>query len=267
MSSACMSSHTTDRSLVSVERLYGSEALERLRRGHVLIVGLGGVGSWAAEALARTGVGRLTLVDLDVVAEGNLNRQVHATRETLGMNKVDAMAERVTAIAPSCCIERIDDFVTPDNVEAILNRGFDVVIDAVDQLGAKLALIGACQARGVELIVCGAAGGKRDPARLRDGDLAEATHDPLLARLRRRLRRSAATSGRGRVPAASGRLGVRAIWSDEPRSGARQTTQAGAPLACAGYGSVVTVTASMGFFAAARAIERLLGNKQRPLTR
>lgn len=256
----CADAVTAPRALATVARLYGERGLARLRAAHVAVIGLGGVGSWAAEALARTGIGRLTLMDLDVIAESNLNRQSHATHATLGMNKVDAMRERIAAITPACCVAGIDEFLSPETLGLLRAANADVVIDATDQIAAKVALAVASRDERWPLIICGAAGGKRDPLRLRKGDLAEATHDALLARLRMRLRREHGfpTSAHGRAP----RFGLTAIWSDESGQASSDASgrRPGAPLACGGYGSVVMVTAAMGMAAAGLAVELVLAD-------
>lgn len=257
----CADSPPASRALATVARLYGEPGLARLQTAHVAVIGLGGVGSWAAEALARTGIGRLTFMDLDVIAESNLNRQVHATHATLGMNKVDAMRERIAAVAPACCVDGIDEFLSPQTLDLLRAANADVVIDATDQIAAKVALAVASRNERWPLIICGAAGGKRDPLRLRKGDLAEATHDALLARLRTRLRREhgfpAVARGRAR------RFGLTAIWSDELGQASSEAPgqRPGAPLACGGYGSVVMVTAAMGMAASGLAVEFVLTDK------
>ncbi|MFN3629153.1 MAG: ThiF family adenylyltransferase [Casimicrobiaceae bacterium] len=256
----CADSSSISRAFASVARLYGERGRERLSAGHVAVVGLGGVGSWAAEALARTGMGRLTLMDPDVIAESNLNRQIHATQATLGMNKVDAMRERIADIAPACRVDCIDEFLSAETLGLLLAAGADIVIDATDQIAAKVTLALASRDGRRPLIICGAAGGKRDPLRLRKGDLAEATHDALLARMRTRLRREhgfpAVVHGRVR------RFGLTAIWSEESaQAWAGSSDHApGAPLACGGYGSVVMVTAAMGMAAASLAVESVLAD-------
>jgi tRNA A37 threonylcarbamoyladenosine dehydratase len=257
----CAAPPSAPRALATVARLYGERGLVRLHTAHVAVIGLGGVGSWAAEALARTGIGRLTLMDLDVIAESNLNRQIHATYTTLGMNKVDAMRERIAAIAPTCRVDAIDEFLSEETLGRLRAANADVVIDATDQIAAKVALAVAHRDERRPLIICGAAGGKRDPLRLRKGDLTEATHDALLARLRTRLRREhgfpATAHGRAR------RFGLTAIWSDESGQASSKACgpMPGAPLACGGYGSVVMVTAAMGMAAAALAVEFVLTDK------
>ncbi len=238
-----------------VARAYGDAGAARIAAAHAVVVGVGGVGSWAAEALARCGVGRLTLVDLDHVAESNVNRQVHALGSTLGASKVETMAARIADISPATVVERVDDFVTVDNVAEIVPVAADVVVDAIDAPRAKAALIALCVARGVPVVVCGAAGGRLDPLALRRSDVADAKGDALLASVRARLRRDHA------FPRERGaRFGVEAIWTPAPGGGARPEAagEAGMPLACAGYGSVVMVTAAMGFAAASDAVQALL---------
>lgn len=243
-----------------VARLYGDGALPRLAAAHACIVGVGGVGSWAAEALARSGVGRITLVDLDHVAESNVNRQVHALDSTLGASKVETMRARIADIWPGCCVQGVDDFVTADNVEALLPRDA-LVVDAIDAPRAKAAMIACAHRRGQPIVVCGGAGGRTDPLRLRRDDLARTRGDALLSAVRARLRRE---HGFPREPAK--RFRIDAVYSDEPPPGVpdpaacASDTRGGAPLNCAGYGSVVTVTAAMGLAAASWAIARLLAD-------
>lgn len=243
-----------------VSRLHGAAAFARLQAAHAVVVGIGGVGSWAAEALARSAVGAITLIDLDHVAESNTNRQIHALGDTYGQAKVAAMAARILAINPACRVRQIEEFVTPGNVEALFDSG-DVVIDCIDQVNAKAALVAHCRRRGLPVVTCGAAGGRVDPTRIRSADLARASGDPLLAKLRYRLRREHGfpreDSG-GRIR----RFGVVAVYSDEPvqlpqaDTGSCDLSAATVVqgLACSGYGSSVTVTAPLGFAAAAQAL-------------
>lgn len=255
----------TQRRFGGLSRLYGPNALDALHHAQVAVVGIGGVGSWAAESLARHGVGGLTLIDLDHIAESNINRQVHALSDTLGQSKVEAMAARIRGIHPACQVTMVDDFLTPDNVGQILPDGLDIVIDCTDQMRAKVAMVLQARARHQALIVCGGAGGKTDLLSLRAGDLSEATHDALLARLRNLLRKqhgyarasNEAGKPRKRVP----KMGVRVLWLDQPTilPEAWQTNQAELQgLSCAGYGSSVTVTASMGLAAAAEAVNKII---------
>ncbi|MFT3802484.1 MAG: tRNA threonylcarbamoyladenosine dehydratase [Burkholderiaceae bacterium] len=245
-----------DRRFAALGRLYGAAGLARLRAAHVVVVGIGGVGSWCAEALARSAVGRLTLIDMDHVAESNVNRQIHALASTLGAAKIEAMAVRIADIAADCRVDVVDDFVDPDNVATIVPAA-DVIVDAIDQPRAKAALIAWARRAGRPIIVCGAAGGRTDPLRLRCDDLARTRGDALLSSVRARLRRE---HGFPRDPGQ--RFRVDAIFSDEqvralPGAAGGAARTGGAPLNCAGYGSAVGVTAPMGMAAAQRAINRL----------
>jgi tRNA threonylcarbamoyladenosine dehydratase len=203
-----------------VARLYGAAAFGRLVAAHAVVVGVGGVGSWAAEALARSGVGRITLIDLDHVAESNINRQIHALDGTLGQAKVLAMAARIAVINPDCRVDCIEEFVTPDNVGTLLPQA-DVVIDCIDQVVAKAALLAWCRQQRIAVITCGAAGGRRDPTRIRRDDLARATGDPLLAKLRHRCGASMAfreiPALVGRTSSASSRCSRTKRWAHRLR--------------------------------------------------
>lgn len=248
-----------------VARVYGAAALAAFGRAHAAVVGVGGVGSWAAEALARSGVGALSLIDLDHIAESNTNRQIHALGDEYGRAKAMAMAERAVAINPDCRAVAVEEFVTPENVAGLL-PACDIVLDCIDQVSAKAALVAHCRARGIAIVTCGAAGGRLDPTRIGRDDLARVRGDPLLAAVRYRLRRRFGFEREraGRLP----KFGVLAVFSDEPvrrpaSTGiARQPAFAGG-LACAGYGSVVTVTATLGLAAAAAALDRLAGDTPR----
>jgi tRNA A37 threonylcarbamoyladenosine dehydratase len=242
-----------------IDRLHGAGALARLAAAHVCVVGTGGVGSWAAEALARSGVGRLTLIDLDHVAESNVNRQIQALSDTLGQAKVAAMQARIAAINPGCRVDTVEDFVTEDNVAAVV-PACDAVIDAIDQVRAKAALIAHCRRAKIVVVTTGGAGGRSDPARLRVEDLSRTTQDALASKLRAKLRKD---YGFPREP--KKKFGVACVYSDEPIC--RPAVEACDVddhvaglhgLNCAGYGSSVCVTASFGFAAAARAIGILL---------
>lgn len=258
-----------ERRFGGINRLYGTQALSQLARAHVCVIGLGGVGSWAAEALARCGVGRLSLIDLDQVAESNTNRQLHALTGEYGRSKVAAMAARILAINPACQVQEIDDFITPENVATLL-PACDAVLDAIDDNRAKAALIAHCCRQGLPIVTTGAAGGRRDPTRLQVADLARTEHDPLVARLRAQLRKD---YGFPRGP--KQHFGVECIFSTEPICQPQRDqpacattpdppTTAPQGLNCAGYGSVIMVTASFGMAAAARIIERLLQDSAPP---
>ena len=248
-----------ERRFAGVARLFGEAGYTRLRAARVAVVGVGGVGSWAAEALARSGVGAITLIDLDHIAESNTNRQIHALGDAYGRSKVQAMAERIAAIDPSCAVVPVEEFVDADNA-ARLVAGHDLVLDCIDQVSAKAALIAACRAQLVAVVTCGAAGGRIDPTRLRQDDLARASGDPLLAKVRYRLRRHHGfprESG-GRIR----RFDVAAVYSDEPIRTPQECSPQ-ARLACAGYGSTVAVTGAMGFAAAAVALRHLASAAER----
>ena len=245
-----------ERRFGGVARLYGQQGAERLRGAHVCVIGIGGVGSWSAEALARTGVGRITAVDLDMVAESNTNRQIHALGEVYGQAKVDAMAQRIRDINSACTVECIEDFVTPDNVATLLDRDFSVVIDAIDQVRAKAAMIAYCRRRGTPIVVAGAAGGQIDPTRVTAGDLSQTVQDPLLAKLRSTLRRDHGFPRDGKK-----KFGVTAVYSTEPLrypDSACSAERGPAGLNCAGFGSSVCVTSVFGMVAAARAIDLII---------
>ncbi|MBS0372169.1 MAG: tRNA cyclic N6-threonylcarbamoyladenosine(37) synthase TcdA [Proteobacteria bacterium] len=239
-------------------RLYGGAGRARLAAARVCVVGIGGVGSWAAEGLARSGIGALTLIDLDHVAESNINRQIHALDATLGQAKVEAMRERIAGYNPACRVDVVDDFVTIDNTAELLGTGFDYVVDAIDVVRVKVAMIAFCRRAGVPVITCGAAGGQIDPTQIRVDDLSRTIQDPLLAKVRGQLRK-----GHGFARDPKKRFGVEAVFSTEPlrypSSDVACEVSVGGPagLNCAGFGSVVTVTASVGLFAAARVLNGL----------
>lgn len=249
-----------ERRFGGLRRLYGAEGAQRIFDAHVLVVGIGGVGSWAAEALARSGVSRLSLVDLDHVAESNINRQIHASDVTLGMSKVLAMRERVMGYHPTCVVDAVDAFVEPENWTALLDgigHRPDAVIDACDQVRAKTAMAAWAQRAQTTLVTVGAAGGKRLAHAVEVRDLAEVTHDPLLAQLRYRLRKH---HGARR----EGRMGWTCVFSREAvvQPDASCVADGGdGSLNCHGYGSTVSVTATFGLCAAGEVLNRLAEKK------
>lgn len=250
-----------DRRFGGVGRLYGAEGASRLRAAHVCVVGIGGVGSWSAEALARTGIGRITLIDLDMVAESNTNRQIHALGDVYGQAKVDAMADRIRMINPECVVHSIEEFVSLDNVWAMLGNDYTAVVDAIDQVRQKAAMIAFCRQRHIPIVSAGAAGGQIDPTQIRATDLAQTVQDPLLAKVRSILRREY-----GFTRDAKKKFGVSAIYSTEPlrypaSTTSCDTTPGPAGLNCAGFGSSVCVTAAFGFAAAAQVINRITAEK------
>jgi tRNA A37 threonylcarbamoyladenosine dehydratase len=255
-----MSPHTLDpdhtRRFGGLDRLYGGGARMRLHKARVAVIGVGGVGSWAVEALARSGIGNLTLIDFDHVALSNMNRQIQALESTLGAAKVQVLEARIRDINPACRVTAIDDFLTAANLAQLLPPGgFDAVIDACDEAKVKAALVAHARFSKIGLVVCGAAGGKRDALRLRRDDLARVTHDALLARVRTLLRKSLNIQ-----PRKNGKFGVACIYLEEPS--ARGQACATADLSCSGYGSAVTVTAAMGLAAAAWCVERVVQQQE-----
>ena len=245
-----------ERRFGGVRRLYGELGYRRLRNAHVAVVGLGGVGSWAVEALARSGVATLTLIDLDHVSESNINRQLLALDSTLGKAKAVALRERIAEIHPRCEVHAVEAFVEPGNWPQLLQgRSVDGVIDACDQVRAKQALAEWALAAGVPLVCAGAAGGKRAAQHVDVADLAHVTHDPLLAALRQRLRKAGA--------ARSGPIGLRCVFSREAvtRPDVAACDGDAAPtdgsLNCHGYGSIVAVTATFGMVAAGELMQRI----------
>lgn len=241
-----------ERRFGSLRRLYGDAGYARLRSLSVAVVGLGGVGSWVAEALARCGIASMVLIDMDHVAESNVNRQVQALGRTLGQGKAQALQERIADIHPACQVHIVEDFVTPTNWPALLSSPVQGLVDACDQVSAKAALAAWALDAGVSFVTVGAAGGKRHPQRVEVDDLAQVTHDPLLASLRQRLRRG---SARPRA----GAMGVRCVFSREPVLRPEASAcDAGAPLACHGYGSSVMVTSAFAMSAAATLVDDLL---------
>ena len=243
-----------------LERLYGVEGAQRIRQAHIAVVGVGGVGSWTAEALARSGVGQITLIDLDNVAESNINRQIHALTDTVGQAKVDAMRERIAQIHPMCQVHCIEDFVEPDNWPSILPQGVDAVIDACDQVKAKVAMAHWARRNKRLFISVGAAGGKRLAHKVDIDDLSQTTHDPLLAQLRYRLRKA------HNAPKDGKKMGVTVVFSREAVAqpdASCQLAGGDGSLNCSGYGSVVAVTATFGQCAAGWVLHEIASNPKK----
>jgi len=242
-----------------LERLYGMAGAARIRNAHVLVAGIGGVGSWTVEALARSGVGRLTLVDLDHIAESNINRQIHALDGTIGQAKVLAMQERIAQIDPGCRVLALDEFVEPDNWQGLLSAArhalgeVTAVIDCCDQLRARLAMAAWARDTSARFITVGAAGGKRQAHKVEIDDIALATHDPLLAQLRQRLRKEHGAPREGR------KMGVACVFSRESVAppDASCAVEGDGSLNCHGYGSVVAVTATFGQCAAGWVLDQI----------
>lgn len=248
-----------------IARVYGAEALALFRRLHVCVVGVGGVGSWAVEALARSGVGRLTLIDDDTVCLTNANRQLHTLTETLDRPKVEVMAERVRGINPQCVVEAIDDYLTMETMAEYLERGYDYVIDAIDSIKFKAAMIAYCRRRKTPIVTTGGAGGLTDPTQIKVADLSKTYNDPLAAKLRRRLRRD---YGFPANPKRS--FGVECVFSSQqpvyPRADGSVCHDKpgihGVSLDCRyGYGSASVVTAGFGLTAASRVLSKSVERK------
>ena len=168
--------------------LYGNNAVEKLRQSHVCVIGIGGVGSWAAEALARTAVGKITLIDLDDICITNTNRQLHALTDTIGRSKVEVIAERIAQINPECECQTIEDFIAEDNLQELITSEFDYVLDAIDSFRVKAALIAHCKRSKIKIITTGGAGGQMDPTQIQITDLTKTWHDPLARKVRNQLR-------------------------------------------------------------------------------
>lgn len=251
-----------------VDRLYGRGAAATLARRHVCVVGLGGVGSWAVEALARSGVGALTLIDADDICVSNTNRQLHALDGQFGRGKAEALAERCRAINPSIRVEVVAAFLTPANLPQLLDRGYDLVLDACDSFRSKVEAIAWCRRRKLPVVVVGSAGGRTDPTQVRVRDLSRTEHDAMLALIRKKLR------GEFRFPKNPDRyFGVPAVYSLEnvkyPQAdgsvcGLRPAVggDAGLKLDCgAGLGAATHVTGTFAFAAVGKIIESLLKPK------
>ena len=264
--------HATDERFRGLDRLYGEGSSARLASRHVCVIGIGGVGSWVVEALARSAVGHLTLIDADDVCISNANRQLHALDGNYGRVKVEVMAERARAINPAIRIESFAEFLIPANLDRLLDRGYDLVIDCCDAFRTKVETIAWCRRRKLPLIVCGSAGGRIDPTLVRVRDLSRTEHDAMLALIRKKLREEF------RFPRGPKRyFGVQAIYSLEnvryPQAdgsvcGLRpQAGEGGLKLDCgAGLGAATHVTATFAFAAVASALQKLLAIKGPPST-
>ena len=251
-----------DRRFGGIARLYGNAALTRFRAAHVCVIGVGGVGSWVVEALARSAIGHITMIDLDNLAESNINRQIHALTDTLGQAKVTALAQRIAQINPYCVVTEIEDFLTADNLDEMIGaRHYDYIIDAIDNVRAKTALIAYCRKHQLKLVTIGGAGGQVDPTKIAILDLCRTEQEPLLAKVRKRLR-----AEHGFPRGTRNKFGIDAVFSTEPLrlpeseeacavDGDEQAGVTG--LNCAGFGSAMVVTASFGLVAAAHVLRKL----------
>ncbi len=258
-----MSAALFDERFAGIDRLYGTGSVARLAAAHVCIVGVGGVGSWVVEALARSGVGKLTLLDADDVCVSNTNRQLHALAGHYGRAKVEVMAERARAINPAIVVDPLAEFLTPANLADRLDRGYDLVIDCADAFRVKVETVVWCRRRKLPLITCGSAGGRVDPTLVRARDLSRTEHDAMLALVRKKLREEF------NFPRGPKRyFGVQAIYSLEnvryPQAdgsvcGVRPEAGDAGKLDCGGgLGAATHITATFAFVAVSRALERLL---------
>ena len=248
-------------------RLYGTQACFKLLHSHVLIIGIGGVGSWVAEALVRSGVGMITLMDLDDICVTNSNRQVHTTDQTIGLAKTSVMAERLKRINPEVDVHCIDDFIDKSNIPEHIQSHYSFIFDAIDNAIDKTEIISHCKKNQYPMITIGSSGGKRDPSKIAYGDLAETAGDPLFLKIRNNLRRKHGFSRDTRQS-----FNIQAVYSTESMvypdskggtSTSKEFIKAGEKLDCgSGYGASTMVTASFGLLAAARAIEILISIKQ-----
>jgi len=239
-----------------IGRLYTPEGLAKLRQSHVCVIGIGGVGSWAVEALARTGIGKITMIDMDDICVTNINRQIHAMTGTVTQLKTEVMKERVEKINPECVVEIIDDFITPENISEYLNRGYDYVLDAIDSVRTKAALIAYCTRNKIKLITTGGAGGQTDPSQIQIADLSKTIQDPLVARVRSLLRKEYNFSQNPKR-----KFGIDCVFSTQPLIFPKmgEGCEVSATMNCAnGFGAVTMVTATFGFFAVSRLVDKLL---------
>ena len=239
-----------------IGRLYTPEGLAKLRQSHVCVIGIGGVGSWAVEALARTGIGKITMIDMDDICVTNINRQIHAMTGTVAQLKTEAMKERVERINPECVVEIIDDFISPENIPEYLNRGYDYVIDAIDSVKTKAALIAYCKRNKIKLITTGGAGGQTDPRQIQIADLSRTIQDPLASKVRSLLRKEYNFSQNPKR-----KFGVDCVFSTQPLIFPKmgEGCEISATMNCAnGFGAVTMVTATFGFFAVSRVVDKLL---------
>ncbi len=261
-----------ERRFGGIARLYGASGLQRFRAARICVIGVGGVGSWVVEGLARSAIGHITMIDLDHLSESNVNRQLHALTETLGKAKVVALQERIAQINPHCVVTTVEEFIDADNVAELIVPGrFDFVIDAIDDARAKTALIVHCREQQIPLLTIGSAGGQIDPTRIAVCDLSRTEQEPLLARVRKNLRiRHGFPRGK------KNKFGIDAVYSTEPLrfpdacgiDDAELVDEAAdgvTGLNCAGYGSAVVVTAAFGFVAAAHVLRKLAGIAAAPV--
>ncbi|ASY30953.1 tRNA threonylcarbamoyladenosine dehydratase [Taylorella equigenitalis] len=255
-----MQDFQTPRRLTSVERIYGNEGIKAFKNSHVLVAGVGGVGSWCVESLVRSGVGKITMVDMDHIAESNINRQVHALDSTLGLAKIEALKNRLLEVQPDCKFNLIDDFFTTQNVEEIIaTQKPDIFIDCIDEARVKVAIALACERVQIPLLMAGGAGGKTDVFSLQTSDIAHVQNDNLLKRVRDILRKEHGFPSSSEFYRNQD-MGFQTVWFRQkammPSLWANRNSPQG--LSCAGYGSLVSITGTMGFALAQIALEIII---------
>lgn len=239
-----------------IGRLYTPEGLARLRQAHICVIGIGGVGSWVVEALARSGIGKITMIDMDDICVTNINRQIHAMTGNIGQLKTEVMRDRVALINPECDVQIIDDFLTQENLAEYLIGGYDYVIDAIDNVKTKAALIAYCKRHKIPVITIGGAGGQTDPTQIQIADLTKTIQDPLMSKVRSTLRKDYHFSQNPKR-----KFGVDCVFSTQPLIFPKMSEgcAVSATMNCAnGFGAATMVTATFGFFAVSRVIEKLL---------
>lgn len=258
-----------------ISRLYGKHGATTLQRSHFCIIGIGGVGSWAAEAVARNGIGQITLIDLDDICVTNINRQIHALSRTVGESKVEVMSERIKQINPECKVNSIEDFITTENLDELMAVDYDYVIDAIDSVDIKTRLIAHCRRIKRSIITIGGAGGQIDPSKITISDLSKTYQDPLLAKVKNQLRREFNFPRANLTKASKRKFSVDAVFSTEQlrypndmgdvclakpdTNGESNNTMR---LDCSsGFGATTHVTATFAFFAVGKAIDKLLKAK------
>ncbi len=256
-------SESYDQRFGGTRRLYGNSEVEIMRAAHVCVIGIGGVGSWAVEALVRTGIGEITLIDMDDVCVTNINRQIHAMTGTIGQSKIEVMAERIKLINPECKINLIDDFITPENLSEYISKQFDYVLDAIDSMKPKAALLAYCKSNKIKVITTGGAGGQVDPTQIQIADLTKTIQDPLAKKLRDTLRRQHNFTKNPKR-----KFGIDCVYSTEhlkyPQADGsvcaiKSTAEGPKRMDCAsGFGAATVVTATFGFVAVSRIVEKLI---------
>ncbi|WP_044470650.1 tRNA cyclic N6-threonylcarbamoyladenosine(37) synthase TcdA [Mannheimia massilioguelmaensis] len=241
-----------------IARLYTTQGLTRLRHAHICVIGIGGVGSWCVEALARSGIGKITLIDMDDICVTNINRQIHALTGNVGKLKTEVMKQRIELINPECEVNIIDDFISIDNLDEYLDCGYDYVIDAIDHVKTKAALIAYCKRNKIKVIMIGGAGGQTDPTQIQIKDLSKTIQDPLASKVRSLLRKEYHFSQNPKR-----KFGVDCVFSTQPLIFPQMEKECAISptMNCAnGFGAATMVTATFGFFAVSRVIDKLLSN-------